>query len=255
VTTRFVIDSMLPDKKSTSFTWLQAPRRMVAQAGRPGQREDAHILMDVDEMPSPASTPVQLDKENDMRRGKRMTRMGASSLMRRATSSVRAYQFMEHQHEQLHEEEDCNMEEENGFNDISGSSKASQMNLSIGKKFNKTFKEVKTSIGNLSQRLRRSTRRRYALGETTSVVDLSPTRRILGRTPTKLYSPFGFDSPLNKGAKRGTTPNTPMLSRKMSLATPVRRYSPHNSERITAKSRVGLREVKNSPVGRKSFRF
>lgn len=87
---------------------------------------------------------------------------------------------------------------------------------SFGRKINRTVQEVKASIGSFSQKFRRSTRRRYRMGQNSPLADVTPTRRILGRTPTKLYSPFGIglDSPGGaKTPKRLERPSTPRLTR------------------------------------------
>ncbi|XP_034251503.1 uncharacterized protein LOC117651531 [Thrips palmi] len=64
-------------------------------------------------------------------------------------------------------------------------------------KISKTFATVRNSFDTLSQRFRTSTRRRYRL-ENESPQTVTPrtrTRCMLGRTPTKLYSPFGIETP------------------------------------------------------------
>ncbi|KAE8738711.1 hypothetical protein FOCC_FOCC015807 [Frankliniella occidentalis] len=69
-------------------------------------------------------------------------------------------------------------------------------------KISKTIATVRNSIDTLSQRFRTSTRRRYRL-ENESPQAVTPRTRskcILGRTPTKLYSPFGIETP-QSGAK------------------------------------------------------
>ncbi|KAF5285211.1 hypothetical protein FQR65_LT13326 [Abscondita terminalis] len=66
----------------------------------------------------------------------------------------------------------------------------------------KTFNNIRNSIGMFSQRFRLSTKRRRILeeGPTTPVCSTpnTLTRIMLGRTPTKLYSPFCIDSPYKK---------------------------------------------------------
>ncbi|CAG7730035.1 unnamed protein product [Allacma fusca] len=201
--------------------------------------------MEVENGPFMASAQ-ETYKEN-FQKVKRMTRMGASSLLRGVPNSLRAYeQFME---------QDLPEEDEVAVNNESSSSKDSTTSFSIGKKLNKTIRDVKMSIGNFSQRLRKSTRRRYALTETASAVDITPTRRILGRTPTKLYSPFSFDTPVGKTPTRRTiAPATPRMSRKVSMPGPVRLYSPPDSEKVW-QNKKNLKEAKNSPRNRQSFRF
>lgn len=63
---------------------------------------------------------------------------------------------------------------------------------------------ISISFGVDFQKFRRSTRRRYRMGPGTPLTEGTPTRKILGRTPTKLYSPFGIglDSPALKTPKR-----------------------------------------------------
>lgn len=69
-------------------------------------------------------------------------------------------------------------------------------------KISKTFATVRNSIDTLSQRFRTSTRRRYRLENESpqAVTPRTRSRCILGRTPTKLYSPFGIETP-QSGAK------------------------------------------------------
>lgn len=68
-------------------------------------------------------------------------------------------------------------------------------------KLTKTFNSVRTSIGTFSQKFKISTKRRQILeeGPMTPNPHLqtphTAARQVLGRTPTKLYSPFGIDSP------------------------------------------------------------
>ncbi|XP_012251162.1 uncharacterized protein LOC105683260 [Athalia rosae] len=66
-------------------------------------------------------------------------------------------------------------------------------------KLSKTFSSVRTTFGTISQKFRSSTRRRQRLEEchspTISATPQTRSRHLLGRTPTKLYSPFGIESP------------------------------------------------------------
>lgn len=66
-------------------------------------------------------------------------------------------------------------------------------------RINRTFNNVRTSVGSFTQIFKTSTRRRQILEEgpmtPTCVTPDSRARIILGRTPTKLYSPFGIESP------------------------------------------------------------
>ncbi|XP_034945627.1 uncharacterized protein [Chelonus insularis] len=68
-------------------------------------------------------------------------------------------------------------------------------------KLSKTILSVRTTFGTISQKFRSSTRRRQILDEQqspTACNSFTPQTRskhLLGRTPTKLYSPFGIESP------------------------------------------------------------
>ncbi|KAK5638524.1 hypothetical protein RI129_012819 [Pyrocoelia pectoralis] len=67
----------------------------------------------------------------------------------------------------------------------------------------KTFNDLRTNIGTFTQRFRTTTKRRQILEEGPVTPGCSTTpytfsKRLLGRTPTKLYSPFSIDSPYNK---------------------------------------------------------
>ncbi|XP_043279809.1 uncharacterized protein [Venturia canescens] len=70
-------------------------------------------------------------------------------------------------------------------------------------KLSKTISSVRTTIGTISQKFRTSTRRRQILDEQQSPgnsackgqTPQTRSRCLLGRTPTKLYSPFGIESP------------------------------------------------------------
>lgn len=67
-------------------------------------------------------------------------------------------------------------------------------------KIQRTISNVRTSIGTFSQKFRAVTKRRQLLEEGPSTPCMTPQTRskeILGRTPTKLYSPFGIESPLH----------------------------------------------------------
>ncbi|KAJ8982220.1 hypothetical protein NQ317_013522 [Molorchus minor] len=63
----------------------------------------------------------------------------------------------------------------------------------------RTFNTVRTSIGTFSQRFKISTKRRQILQEGPMTPNCATphtfTKQILGRTPTKMYSPFGIESP------------------------------------------------------------
>lgn len=68
-------------------------------------------------------------------------------------------------------------------------------------KLSRTLSSVRTTFGTISQKFRSSTRRRQRLEEQQSPsvcknqTPQTRSRQILGRTPTKLYSPFGIESP------------------------------------------------------------
>ncbi|XP_032676734.1 uncharacterized protein LOC116846679 [Odontomachus brunneus] len=67
-------------------------------------------------------------------------------------------------------------------------------------KLSRTISSVRTTFGTISQKFRSSTRRRQRLEEQQSPGSRMQTpqtrsRQLLGRTPTKLYSPFGIESP------------------------------------------------------------
>ncbi|XP_043262485.1 uncharacterized protein LOC122403186 [Colletes gigas] len=69
-------------------------------------------------------------------------------------------------------------------------------------KLSKTISSVRTTFGTISQKFRSSTRRRQRLEEQQSPNSMckmqtpqTRSRQLLGRTPTKLYSPFGIESP------------------------------------------------------------
>ncbi|KAJ8916665.1 hypothetical protein NQ315_000310 [Exocentrus adspersus] len=70
-------------------------------------------------------------------------------------------------------------------------------------RLSKTFNTVRTTFGTISQRFRISTKRRQILEEGPMTPNCATphtfARQVLGRTPTKMYSPFGIDSPYGKG--------------------------------------------------------
>ncbi|KAJ9598130.1 hypothetical protein L9F63_026766 [Diploptera punctata] len=75
-------------------------------------------------------------------------------------------------------------------------------------KLSQTFNNVRTTFGTLSQKFRSSTRRRYRLKNDSPNSPVTPqtrSRYLLGRTPTKLYSPFGIESPYHRNAKPSTS--------------------------------------------------
>ncbi|XP_011174001.2 uncharacterized protein LOC105206182 [Solenopsis invicta] len=66
-------------------------------------------------------------------------------------------------------------------------------------KLSRTISSVCTTFGTISQKFKSSTRRRQRLEEQQSPSNMQTpqtrSRQLLGRTPTKLYSPFGIESP------------------------------------------------------------
>ncbi|XP_057656412.1 uncharacterized protein LOC130893966 [Diorhabda carinulata] len=64
----------------------------------------------------------------------------------------------------------------------------------------KTLNIFRTSLGTFTQRFKISTKRRQILEEgpmTPNCTNTPYVKQVLGRTPTKMYSPFGIDSPYN----------------------------------------------------------
>ncbi|KAK2584410.1 hypothetical protein KPH14_006792 [Odynerus spinipes] len=93
---------------------------------------------------------------------------------------------------------------ERGWNNLSlgNVSADSRRALRSGaERLSKTISTVRTTFGTISQKFRSSTRRRQRLEEQQSPSNCkmqtpqSRSRQLLGRTPTKLYSPFGIESP------------------------------------------------------------
>lgn len=87
-------------------------------------------------------------------------------------------------------------------------------------RISKTLSNVKVTFGSISQRFKIPTRRRQRLEEQftpdinaiKSATPQTRSRDLLGRTPTKLYSPFGIETPLrvwdkeNDPSELGETP-------------------------------------------------
>ncbi|VEN61932.1 unnamed protein product [Callosobruchus maculatus] len=78
----------------------------------------------------------------------------------------------------------------------------------------KTFNTVRTSIGTITQRFKMPTKRRQILQEGPMTPNVATpytfSKQILGRTPTKLYSPFGIESPYKSttcSGKENIVPN------------------------------------------------
>uniref|UniRef100_A0A8D9DMQ8 Uncharacterized protein n=1 Tax=Cacopsylla melanoneura TaxID=428564 RepID=A0A8D9DMQ8_9HEMI len=84
-------------------------------------------------------------------------------------------------------------------------------------KFTRSMTNLQTTLGSWRQKLRSSTRRRYQLTESPATPctpsPITP-KRILGRTPIKLYSPFNIETPPSSRYTRSgltmtrLTPNT-----------------------------------------------
>lgn len=95
--------------------------------------------------------------------------------------------------------------EERGWNNISLGNVSADSRRALrngAEKLSRTISSVRTTFGTISQKFRSSTRRRQRLEEQQSPNSTSKTqtpqtrsRQLLGRTPTKLYSPFGIESP------------------------------------------------------------
>ncbi|KAF7284710.1 uncharacterized protein LOC143192515 [Rhynchophorus ferrugineus] len=68
-------------------------------------------------------------------------------------------------------------------------------------RLSKTFNSVRVSFETISQRFKTSTKRRQILEEGPMTPNpqtpFTKSKQVLGRTPTKLYSPFGIESPYN----------------------------------------------------------
>ncbi|KAL0112687.1 hypothetical protein PUN28_012152 [Cardiocondyla obscurior] len=90
-------------------------------------------------------------------------------------------------------------------------------------KLSRTISSVRTTFGTISQKFKSSTRRRQRLEEQQSPSNMQTpqtrSRQILGRTPTKLYSPFGIESPRHAWNKENE------------ISTPVRASSSECSMR------------------------
>uniref|UniRef100_A0A6P7G0F6 Uncharacterized protein LOC114336238 n=1 Tax=Diabrotica virgifera virgifera TaxID=50390 RepID=A0A6P7G0F6_DIAVI len=109
--------------------------------------------------------------------------------------------------------ENCRRKLEDNFNEKNGAP-ADRSILSVlylndnarktlrngAERITKTFNTFRTSLGTFTQKFKISTKRRQILEEgpmTPNCANTPYTRQILGRTPTKLYSPFDIDSPYN----------------------------------------------------------
>lgn len=82
-------------------------------------------------------------------------------------------------------------------------------------KISRTFKSVRNTFGNLSQHFRLGGRRRHRLTEASSPCRIPTTpvnkkKQVLGRSPTKLYSPFGIETPHSRDFRMSPyMPDTP----------------------------------------------
>ncbi|KAI5635671.1 hypothetical protein NE865_11577 [Phthorimaea operculella] len=82
-------------------------------------------------------------------------------------------------------------------------------------KITRTFRNVRNSFGNLSQHFRLGGRRRHRLTEATSPCRTPSTpvtkkKQMLGRSPAKLYSPFGIETPHSRDFRMSPyMPDTP----------------------------------------------
>ncbi|XP_015176281.1 PREDICTED: uncharacterized protein LOC107066298 isoform X2 [Polistes dominula] len=110
---------------------------------------------------------------------------------------------------------------ERGWNNLSLGNVSADSRRALrngAERLSKTISTVRTTFGTISQKFRSSTRRRQRLEEQQSPGNYktqtpqSRSRQLLGRTPTKLYSPFGIESPKrgwNKENDVTTVPETP----------------------------------------------
>ncbi|CAK1541473.1 unnamed protein product [Leptosia nina] len=82
-------------------------------------------------------------------------------------------------------------------------------------KISRTFKNMRSTFCDLSQHFRLRSKRRHRLAETgspcrTPCTPVTKKKQLLGRSPTKLYSPFGIETPRNKDFRISPyMPNTP----------------------------------------------
>ncbi|XP_013188318.2 uncharacterized protein LOC132903166 [Amyelois transitella] len=81
-------------------------------------------------------------------------------------------------------------------------------------KISRTFRSVRNTFGNLSQHLRLAGRRRHRLAEMGSPCRAPSTpvmkKKVLGRSPAKLYSPFGIETPHSRDFRMSPyMPDTP----------------------------------------------
>ncbi|CAG4968281.1 unnamed protein product [Parnassius apollo] len=108
---------------------------------------------------------------------------------------------------------------------------------SSAEKISKTFKSVRSTFGNLSQHFRLGGRYRHRLAEAGSPCKSPSTpvakkKGLLGRSPTKLYSPFGIETPHSRDFRMSPyMPDTP------DSLSPKRRKGVTHSWHVLAKKR------------------
>ncbi|CAH0402635.1 unnamed protein product [Chilo suppressalis] len=105
-------------------------------------------------------------------------------------------------------------------------------------KISRTFRSVKNSFGNLSQHFRLGARRRHRLTDAgspcrTPSTPVTKKKSILARSPTKLYSPFGIETPHSRDFRMTPyMPDTPEHG-----LSPKRRKGVTHSWHLLAKKR------------------
>ncbi|XP_048482398.1 uncharacterized protein LOC105386423 [Plutella xylostella] len=104
-------------------------------------------------------------------------------------------------------------------------------------KITKTFRSVKNTFGNISEHFRLGGRRRHRLAETASPCRAPTTpvtkKKMLGRSPARLYSPFGIETPHSRDYRMSPyMPDTPDHG-----LSPKRRKGVSHSWHILAKKR------------------
>ncbi|KAH0953275.1 hypothetical protein HN011_001768 [Eciton burchellii] len=83
-------------------------------------------------------------------------------------------------------------------------------------RLSRTISSVRSTFGTISQKFKSSTRRRQRLEEQQSPgackmqTPQTRSRQLLGRTPTKLYSPFGIETPRHAWDKENNANVTPV---------------------------------------------
>ncbi|CAH2051754.1 unnamed protein product, partial [Iphiclides podalirius] len=111
------------------------------------------------------------------------------------------------------------------------------LTTSSAEKISKTFKSVRNTFGNLSQHFRLGGRRRHRLAEPISPcrspsTPVTKKKGLLGRSPTKLYSPFGIETPHSRDFRMSPyMPDTP------DGLSPKRRKGVAHSWHLLAKKR------------------